>query len=131
MHSISIAEKIAFHVMTVPDKEFAGLSVGTLAYSFKIDRYKLSRQFKNQTQITLEHFLFREKMSRAVLLLNIDKNITVKEVAERIGYCTSGYFIQKFKEYYGIVPGKYKEYKNQYTWTGPGINTLLLAKRFN
>jgi len=113
MNSITLAEKIAYHIMSVSDQEFSGISVGTLAYSFNIDRYKLSRQFKRHTQLTLEHFLYREKMSRAVLLLSLNRNITVKEVAKRIGYCTSGYFIQKFKAYYGVGPGKYKELKKQ------------------
>lgn len=111
MDSIGIPERVVYHVLTVTDRQFADLSVGTLAYSFDIDRYKLSRQFKRHNNMTLEKFLFKEKMSRAAFLLKAVENITVREVAERIGFCTSGYFIQKFKEYYGIRPGKYKMYK--------------------
>ena len=61
--------------------------------------------------MTLEHFLFKEKMDRATYLLKAYQNITIKEIAERIGFCTSNYFIQKFKEYYGVAPGKYRELK--------------------
>jgi len=105
------------HIMTVADNKFADLSVSTLAYSFNIDRYKLSRQCKRQTGMTLEDFLFKEKMTRAAFLLKVYEEITVKEVSEQIGYCTCDYFIRKFKSFYGIAPGKYKGFKT----THPGV----------
>jgi two-component system response regulator YesN len=111
MASKNISDLVIQHVMTVPDQEFADLSVSTLAYSFNIDRYTLSRQFKRQTHMTLEHFLYKEKMSRAAFLLKAHDGIKVKEVSARMGFCTCDYFIRKFKEFYGILPGKYKEFK--------------------
>ncbi len=108
----NVADQIIQYVMTVTDNEFANLSVCVLAYSFKIDRSKLSRQFKNTTNMTLEAFLFKEKMSRAAFLLKTYQDIKVKEVSEKIGFCTCDYFIRKFKEYYGIVPGRYRELKS-------------------
>lgn len=112
-----VSNQVARHVMSVTDKEFTGLSVAILAHSFKIHRSKLSRQFKRQTGMTLENFLFKEKMGRAAFLLLTHGDITVKEVSARVGFCTSDYFIRKFREYYGIVPGRYKAFK-----TGrPGI----------
>jgi two-component system response regulator YesN len=98
--------------MTVTDEEFADLSASILANAFKIERCKLSRQFKRQTGITLEDFLFREKMNRAAFLLKAHGDITVKEVSKRIGYCNSDYFIRRFRGYYGIGPGKYRKFKN-------------------
>ena len=112
MASKNISDLVIQHVMTVPDEEFADLSVSILAYSFNIDRYTLSRQFKRQTNMTLEHFLYKEKMSRAAFLLKMHDGIKVKEVSARMGFCTCDYFIRKFKEFYGILPGKYKEFKN-------------------
>jgi two-component system, response regulator YesN len=106
-----VSDRVLKHVMTVTDREFADLSVSVLAHLFKVERCKLSRQFKQQTDLTLEDFLFREKMSRAAFLLISRENITVKEVARRIGFCTCDYFIQKFRRYYGIVPGRYKAFK--------------------
>lgn len=120
MKNKNVYTQVVRHVMSVTDEEFASLSVSILAYSFKIDRYKLLRQFKSQTGMTLEHFLFTEKMNRAAFLLKTHGDITVKEVAERIGFCTCDYFSRRFKEYYGIVPGRYKQYK-------AGLCTLEIA----
>lgn len=112
MENKNVSQLVIKYVMTVTDRTFADLSVGTLAYSFKIERSKLSRQFKRHTAMTLENFLFKEKMARASFLLKAYGDITVKEVAERIGFCSCDYFIRKFRQFYGIAPGKYREFKN-------------------
>ncbi|MCP4150165.1 MAG: helix-turn-helix domain-containing protein [bacterium] len=77
-----------------------------------MERYNLSRQVKRHTKMTLETFLFKEKMGRAAFLLKVHVDITVKEVARRIGFCNSDYFIKKFKEHYGVRPGSYKVFKH-------------------
>ncbi|MGD2089054.1 MAG: helix-turn-helix transcriptional regulator [Candidatus Aminicenantes bacterium] len=107
-----IFDRVIQRVLSVSDEEFADLSVSRLALFFNMERSKLSRQFKRQLNITLESFLFREKMSRAAFLLMANRNITVKEVAEKLGFCACDYFIKKFKGYYGTRPGSYKEIKN-------------------
>lgn len=111
MENNNVSDEVIKYVLTLTDDEFAGLSVGTLAYSFKIDRFKLLRQFKHQTDMTLEDFLLKEKMARAAFLLKAYVDVTVKEVSERIGFCTCDYFIRKFRSFYGIPPGRYREFK--------------------
>lgn len=111
MEEKEISNQVIRHVLTMVDKEFAAISVGKLAQLFEMDRYKLSRQFKSQTGMTLEEFLYKEKMTRAALLLLAYKDINVKKVAERIGFCSPDYFIRKFRQFYGVVPGKYSEFK--------------------
>jgi methylphosphotriester-DNA--protein-cysteine methyltransferase len=66
-------------VLTISDRELAALSVARLARILEVDRFKLTRQFKRQKQMTLVCFLFKEKMTRVALLL-IGKNIAVKDV---------------------------------------------------
>ena len=111
MEKQKVSDRVLKHVMTVTDREFADLSVSVLANLFHIERCKLSRLFKRQTDITLEDFLFKEKMTRAAFLLKSHGDITVKEVAERIGFCTCDYFIRKFRKHFGVVPGRYRSFK--------------------
>lgn len=111
MEEKTMSNQVIRSVLTMPDEEFAAISVGKLARLFEMDRYKLSRQFKSQTGMTLEEFLYKEKMTRAALLLLAYRDITVKKVAERIGFCSPDYFIRKFRQFYGVVPGKYSEFK--------------------
>ncbi|MGE5342173.1 MAG: helix-turn-helix transcriptional regulator [Candidatus Omnitrophota bacterium] len=111
MKEKTISDRVVEYVLTVPDHEFAELTAAVLAHSFCMDRTKLSRHFKRGVHMTLEDFLIREKMTRAAFLLKAQERITVEEVSKKIGYSTADYFIRKFKSYYGIAPGKYREYK--------------------
>lgn len=111
MENANLSNQVLQYVMAVTDRKFAALSVSTLAYFFKINRFTLTRQFKRQTGMTLEEFLLKERMARAAFLLRTYQNITVKEVAEIIGFCTCNYFIRKFRQYYGVPPGKYRVLK--------------------
>jgi AraC-like DNA-binding protein len=104
--------------MSISDEGFADLSVAVLANSLKIDRFKLSRHFRSQSDMTLEEFLFKEKMARAAFLLKTFGDITVKEVSRRFGFCTCDYFIRKFKQYYGVPPGRYKDIKSMFPGAG-------------
>jgi len=106
-----MAERVIKYVLTMSDEELSALSICKLARELDIDRFKLSREFKRLTDMGLEDFLFKEKMTRAALMLMAYQDITIKEVAERMGFCTCDYFIRKFRQFYGTVPGKYKEYK--------------------
>ena len=108
-----ISDRVVQYVMTMPDEGFAMLSVSGLARWLKVDRYKLSRQFKSQKSMTLEFFLLKERMSRAAFLLVSDGGMSVKEVSRKMGFCTCDYFIRVFREYYGIVPGRFQEFKNR------------------
>lgn len=111
MENTNVSDQVMQHVMAVTDKDFSAMSVSTLAYFFKINRFTLTRQFKRQTGMTLEDFLLKEKMTRAAFLLRAYKNITVKEISEKIGFCTCNYFIRCFRQYYGIAPGRYRGLK--------------------
>lgn len=109
----NFSERVIKYIATRSDEEFARLSVATIARKFKTDRYRLSRTFKAEKNVTLENYLLQEKMCRCAFLLMGDRNTTVKEVSSLMGFCTCDYFIQVFKKYFGIVPGQYKEYKTR------------------
>jgi AraC-like DNA-binding protein len=111
----TFSDRVIRYIITRHNEEFAILSVQSLAREFKVDRYKLLRTFKKETNMTLESYLLQERMSRCAFLLMADKRITIKAVSEIMGFCTPDYFIQVFKKYFGIAPGLYKEYKTRRT----------------
>lgn len=113
MEDREISDRVIQHVLTMSDKNLGEQTVTKLARFLGMDRYKLSREFKRQKGITVEYFLYREKMTRAAFLLMIRRNISIREVAKKLGFCTYDYFSRKFKQYYGVVPGKFKEFKTR------------------
>lgn len=93
------------------DNECAKPWVARKAQCLVFDRFKLSREFRQELDMTMGNFLFKEKMTRAAFLLSTYRDINFEKVAEKFGFCTCDYFIRKFRQHYGIVPGKYREYK--------------------
>ena len=123
----TLSDRVIKFITTQEDEDFVGLSVSSLARKFKIDRSKLSRTFKAEKNMTLEFCLMQEKMFRCAFILMSDRDITVKEVSELMGFCTCDYFIQVFKKYFGIVPGQYKEYKTR--WSGKNRRSEEIDRR--
>ncbi len=109
----TLSDRVIKFITTRDDKDFVALSVSSLAQKFKMDRFKLSRTFKAEKNMTLEFCLMQEKMLRCAFILMLNRDITVKEVSKLMGFCTCDYFIQVFKKYFGLVPGRYKEYKTR------------------
>lgn len=113
MEDKSIAEQVVQYIIKIPHDEFSSLSVCKLARELGIDRTRMSKQFKQERNVKLEDFLFQQRMGRAAVLLTSRKGITVKEVSEAVGFTTCDYFIKRFKEYFGIVPGKFRQLRKR------------------
>ncbi|MBM7570286.1 response regulator transcription factor [Aquibacillus albus] len=63
--------------------------------------------FKEEMNMTFSEYLKRTRIQHAKKLL-ITTNLTIIEIAEKVGYHTSKYFIKLFKEYEDITPSKYR-----------------------
>ena len=63
----------------------------------------LNRIFKKETGITIKQYILDRRMEKARKMLE-QTDLTVTEVAERMGYESSAYFITSFRKYYGITP---------------------------
>lgn len=110
---MTLAERVIKYILSRRHEEFPLLSVSMLARTFGTDRYKLLREFKKEIDMTLEYYLNQERMCRCGFILLSNPDIAVKEVSKMMGFCTSDYFIQVFKKFYGIVPGQFREVRTK------------------
>ena len=87
----------------IPDKSIAeisamcGVSIGYF-----------ERIFKARYGITPMEFLNEQKIFFIKELLR-DKNNSLEEIAEKTGYCDSGYLCRIFKKKTGMTPGEYRK----------------------
>lgn len=87
----------------IPDKSIAeisamcGVSIGCF-----------ERLFKSHYGITPMEFLNEQKIFFIKELLR-DKNNSLEEIAEKTGYCDSGYLCRIFKKKTGMTPGEYRK----------------------
>jgi AraC-like DNA-binding protein len=111
MKNRCLVDEIVKFVMTRSDVELAGLTVSDLARGLDVDRFKLTREFKTSHAMKMDAYILREKIIRSAYRLGSDPDFTVKDAAERMGFCNEQYFSKVFKDFFGISPCRYKEYK--------------------
>jgi len=67
----------------------------------------LSALFKEQMRMTFSEYVTRRKLQRAKELL-LGSNLSISEIAERVGYQTTKYFHRLFRAYEGCSPGQFR-----------------------
>jgi len=82
-------------------------SIVKLAQKIGLDRMKLQQGFREVFNVTPLQYLQNYRLDLARILLE-DKDLTVSNVAHRIGYSNVSYFSRAFKRRFGITPGKYR-----------------------
>ncbi|MGI6689452.1 MAG: helix-turn-helix transcriptional regulator [Christensenellales bacterium] len=88
------------------------LSVGAIADMLGKSPDYVSRTFKQTTLIGLLDYIHHTRIYKAVRLLNQNPDLTITNVAERVGYLSVDSFIRAFKRILGETPGKYRDRQN-------------------
>ncbi|MBQ2604598.1 MAG: helix-turn-helix domain-containing protein [Clostridia bacterium] len=78
-----------------------------LAERFYINKFYLTRVFKEQFGITLLSYLDQVRITHAKQLLRFSE-LTVEEVGRKVGIEEGAYFNRVFKKVEGITPGEYR-----------------------
>lgn len=82
------------------------ISLKDIAKKCNMDYEVMRKQFKKVFGCSMNEYRIRIRINEAKDLL-INHNLTIKEVASKLGYCDSYAFIRQFKEQTGTTPGKY------------------------
>ena len=109
----SASDRVVEYVLTRSLEELAVLTVEQISTYLKVNRSHLSRSFKNEKSFTIEEFIFKIKIIRSAALLKDEGDLTIKDIAQKMGFCRCDYFIRIFKLYFGTTPAKYRELMRQ------------------
>lgn len=82
-------------------------SIEELSSDVGMHRMNLYRKLQSITGMTPSEFLRTVRLKRAAQLLMQDRNLTVTEVADRVGFNTPKYFTRYFREMFGLSPLQY------------------------
>ncbi|HLP46619.1 MAG TPA: helix-turn-helix transcriptional regulator [Candidatus Kapabacteria bacterium] len=107
----NLSDRVVEFVLTREISEMANLTVKNIASALDVNPSYLSRRFAMDKKVPLGEHIMQMKIYRSALLLilNDSKQLTVKQLAKKLGFCTTSYFIHTFRKMFGIGPGKYRE----------------------
>ena len=82
-------------------------SVRELATRVNLSCSRLGHLFKLQMGVDLSHFLANERLKKAAELLR-QTELSIKEIAARIGYHHSSSFDRGFQQKFGVSPADFR-----------------------
>ncbi len=86
----------------------ADFGVGKLAGEMKIGNTQLFSKMKGLLNVTPGNFIQQMRMKRAAQLLSSTK-YNINEICYMVGFTDPKYFSRCFKNYFGVIPSKYKK----------------------
>jgi len=95
----SVRDRIETDPVSVPD-------IATLAREYAMSESKLSRDFKRAYGVSIHACIIGAKLEEAARLLSSGQ-MSVAEVAERVGYAKHSQFSEAFRRRFGVLPKDY------------------------
>lgn len=100
-----IVELIKGYVSENFDKD---ISIADVANSLSYHESYINRIIKRETALSFHKYLVTVRLNKALNLLTSGYDISVEEVALKVGFKDPKYFATCFKKHYGISPSKSK-----------------------
>ncbi|CAM1349216.1 AraC family transcriptional regulator [Tenacibaculum halocynthiae] len=85
------------------------LNLEEVAKAAYFSPYHFHRLFKIVTKETLNEFVFRKRIEKAAHFLLHQKEKTITEVSEKVGFTSLSSFSRGFKKFYGVSPEEFKK----------------------
>ena len=78
------------------------------AQEFSVSPEHLSRTFKSETGLNFSEYRTMLRLREAERLLKEKPNLSIIDISYASGFNDSNYFSQKFREFYGVSPSKFR-----------------------
>lgn len=97
------------------DKHYANpdLSLTVIADHFSITHVYLSTYFKKNVGTNLNNYMHMIRIQEAIRLIQSHPSMTMKDIAERVGYTNAGTFIRHFKKISGTTPTQHVRFQQE------------------
>lgn len=80
-----------------------------IAKSLCISKYHFHRIFSENSSESLHQFISRIKLERSAILLVINPNLSITEIAYMYGYSESSAYCRSFKKHFQVSPSEYRK----------------------
>jgi AraC-like DNA-binding protein len=103
----SFTEKAA---LKLTEKLAEKISLPNLAAEFNMSYSKFRREFKKRSGEAPGSYRKRKRFEKAQIIL-AENNLTIGQIAEKLGYVDIYTFSKHFKKYFGISPTEFRKGK--------------------
>jgi two-component system response regulator YesN len=104
-----LADRAVEFILTRDIEALRALTEEEIAENLKVTPSYLLKTFMTQQSMALKRFITREKIHRAIFILEKNKAISVEELSNKLGFPRTDDFAMEFQEYLAIDPYRYKE----------------------
>jgi AraC-like DNA-binding protein len=111
MNRRNIAQQAVDFILTRKLEELADLTGAKIAGALGVKTDYLTQKFKDRQHITLHGFILREKLHRAAFVLGKKQDLTIVDLASKLGFSKPGHFDMAFNRYFAIEPDQYRNLK--------------------
>lgn len=84
------------------------LSLDELAETFYINKYYLTRIFREQFGLSISHYIMQQRITHAKHLLRFSDH-SIEQIASLCGMEDANYFSRVFRKVEGVAPGEYRK----------------------
>lgn len=70
----------------------------------------LSHKFKQEMGISFQDYIRRQRLERSKIYLR-DSGISIREISERLHFCSPSYYTESFRAVYGLSPSEWRKHK--------------------
>lgn len=103
------ADDLSGTIKHIIEQEYMNeLTLETIADRLHYSAYYLSRIFSKDFEMTFVEYLTQFRIEKAKELMKYNESLSIKEVANSVGFHSQAYFARVFKKYCGISPTEFK-----------------------
>lgn len=104
-----ISHRMVEFILTRELDQLSTLTGEDISAALSLDPVKMPHIFEADQRISLDRFILREKMYRAFSLIEKNHEMTIEQLARKMGFLQTSEFAREFETFFLIDPGKYKE----------------------
>lgn len=101
--------EIVFRMLNYLKKNYdQEISLNTMANDFNMNSLYLGRLFKQETGCVFTDYLNNLRIAKAKVLL-LETDMSIAEIAQKVGYWNVNYFFPVFKRSLGVTPAEFRK----------------------
>ncbi|MEK5038082.1 AraC family transcriptional regulator [Sporosarcina sp. FSL K6-3457] len=106
-----LPESITKATLFIDNNYAEPITLDDIVQASGLSKYHFTRLFHEKIQLTPIQYLTNSRIKRSIELLK-DNELTIEDIALRVGFSNGNYFTKVFRSYLGVPPGKYRNSKS-------------------